>query len=351
METTTGPTPPRPRPRVRRRLVPAGNVLIVLLVCLILWSLLAASSLEQAAETSSLGARRTAALVVLRPLAALNRLLGLDHVTGTVERTVGRAAGTGAEAGLPPPPEPLPELPEEENGSHTQPSGPIPASEPLPRAGPGDRLRLVVVGDSLSIGLSNWLGAGLDPRLSVVVGQGRLSSGLTRPDYFDWPKQMGRIVRDFQPDVVVVMLGSNDTQAMRYPDGRVVPPGTRDWALAYREQVARLLRAAAARGAHVALVGLPPMRDGFRQRSAITLNGHFEKVADLNDSSDFIDIFEDFADRRGGYAAYLRNDQGRVQLIRGADGIHFSSTGYEMLANQVIAHMRNRWGLDPRALE
>jgi uncharacterized protein len=347
MDTTATPAPPRPRPRVRRRrLVPAGKVLIVLLVCLSLWSLLAASSLEQAAETSSLGARRTAALAVLGPLAALNRFLGLDQLTGTVERTVGRAAGTGA--GLPPPPEPLPELPED--SGQTQPSGPIPASEPLRLPAPGDRLRVVVVGDSLSIGLSNWLGAGLDPRLSVVVGQGRLSSGLTRPDYFDWPKQMGRIVRDFRPDVVVVMVGSNDTQAMRYPDGRVIPPGTREWALAYRQQVAGLLKAAAGRGAHVVLVGLPPMRDGFRHRSAITLNGHFEKEADLSPSADFIDVFSEFAGRRGRYVAYLRTEQGRVQLIRGPDGVHFSPTGYGMLADRVIDHMRNRWDLDPRTL-
>lgn len=347
METKDQPRweqPPRRPPAKGRRLQPAGEALIVMLIGLGLWAVVVAPRLEDAAENAPFGARRTAALVVLRPLAAINRVLGISWITDQVERTLGGDGGTRA---VQPPAEPLPPLPPQEN---TDPdlgttSGGLPA---LPALGEG-KLRIVVVGDSLAVGLSRALSASVVPARVRVVNQGRLASGLARPDAFNWPAEVERIGRAFRPHVVVVMLGSNDSQPIGLPRG-VVPLFTREWVEAYRRQIARLISAATRNEALVVWAGLPPMRDGFRNVWARRLNGHFDLVTSDRPGVEFIDTWEAFAGRGDPYRAYLRDARGRTQLVRAGDGVHLSSIGYRMLATLVVQRMRQDWDLDRRAI-
>ena len=82
-----------------------------------------------------------------------------------------------------------------------------------------DKLRVVVVGDSLATGLGISLERVLKPSLVRVSRQGRISTGLARPDYFDWPAALTEIVDNFRPDLIVIMLGENDNQALRHAFG------------------------------------------------------------------------------------------------------------------------------------
>src|SRR6266516_8140804 len=66
--------------RLTRQLGPAGRVLVLGLVCFGLWSVLAAPTLKRTAEGSPLGLRRTASLILLRPMARLSSLLSLDRI-------------------------------------------------------------------------------------------------------------------------------------------------------------------------------------------------------------------------------------------------------------------------------
>src|SRR5665809_10167 len=84
-----GPRRRRRRPRGRRP-APAGRVLIVMLVGLVLWLLLAAPSLKRSAEASPDGARRTVSLAVLTPIVAASDLVGIEAASEAVERAIGR---------------------------------------------------------------------------------------------------------------------------------------------------------------------------------------------------------------------------------------------------------------------
>jgi hypothetical protein len=261
---------------------------------------------------------------------------------------VERATGGAADAGVQPPAEPLPTLP--------PPTGPPPSpppqeelSQPLPPLSEG-RLRMVVVGDSLAVGLSRAIGASLKPDRVRVVNQGRLASGLARVDAFDWPAEVTRIARAFRPHLVVVMVGSNDAQPVGYPDGRVVPLFTHDWVEAYRRQVRRLISAAQRGGARVVWATLPPMDEGFRQTWARRLNAHFEAETSDRSGVVLVDAWDAFAGRGGRYRAYARDVRGRTQLIRAGDGVHLSTTGYRMLATLAIQRIRQEWDLDRRAI-
>jgi lysophospholipase L1-like esterase len=342
MKTEERPPIEEEGPRVRRtgpdgrRLQPAGEALIAMLVALILWTFIEAPRLKEAAQVAPFGARRTASLVVLTPMAAVSEAVGLGPLTRTLERALGRDEGGLA---APAPPEPLPTI----HGPTTEPRGEVPGAFRDPT--PANKLRVVVIGDSLAVGLARTIGAGMEPALVRVVNQARLSTGLARPDAFDWPAEVARIGKQFRPDLVVILVGTNDTQPISYPDGRVVPMATIEWVRAYRAEIDELITSATSSGARVAWVGLPTMQEPSRRQWARRLNAHYRTQVKMHAGSIFVDTWDRFTRPDGSYAAYTRDDRGRVVQVREADGLHFTYTGYTMVADLVFERLREVWDL------
>src|SRR4029450_9669240 len=126
--------PERPEPRRAS----ARPVFVTIVVCLSLWALLAAPLLQRSAEAGPVGARRSAALGLLRPLVAISDGLLLSGATSSVERALGRdpEVAPGGELILP-----AFELPPDEiesKATHSAPTGapdPAETSEPTTREG------------------------------------------------------------------------------------------------------------------------------------------------------------------------------------------------------------------------
>src|SRR5918994_4510830 len=93
---------PKEPPEPRR--ASARDVFVTIVVCLSLWALLAAPLLQRSAEAGPVGARRSAALALLRPLVAISDGLLLSGATSSVERALGRdpEGAPGGELVLPP---------------------------------------------------------------------------------------------------------------------------------------------------------------------------------------------------------------------------------------------------------
>ncbi len=338
----------RPGPR---RLQPAGEALVIMIVGLLLWLVIEAPRLERAAQVAPFGARRTASLIFLRPFAALSNVLGFGRLTGGLEQALGKGElRAGVEVQAPPPPPPEETFPTPPGPTPAAPASPVQPLEALPIPSLDNKLRVAVVGDSFAVGLGSAVGSGLDPDRVQVSAQGELATGLARPDAFDWPDRVRRIVRDFHPEVLVVMLGSNDAQPISYPGGRFISTGSRDWVLAYRAEIEELTSVAIEGGARVAWVGLPPMKEGILHRWARHLNQEYALAMAAHPEATFVDTWETFARPDGSYTAYIRDNQGRTELVRAADGVHFSATGYRMVADLIIDRMREVWGLDDSAL-
>src|SRR5262245_55616149 len=87
LERVPAPQPPPKTPGPRK--TTPRDVLITIVVCLVLWTLLASPVLKRSAEAGPVGARRTAALTLLRPLVAISDALFLSRATGSVERALG----------------------------------------------------------------------------------------------------------------------------------------------------------------------------------------------------------------------------------------------------------------------
>ena len=353
-----GPAESPARVHHARRLMPAGHVLVVIVVTLLTWTLLYAPTLKRAAEASPLGARRTVSLVVLRPIAAVSDWIGLNELARSVERAVGRDQGRPGGAFVPPP-EDIPLTPEGDDDPHGNGNGGkdgngdgATAEADSIRAPTTDRkLRVAIVGDSLAAGLGFFAERVFLPRLVRVSRQGRISTGLARPDYFNWPYTMRRIVERFDPDLVIVMLGENDHQSLQTVHGdREAQIGTSEWPPTYRERVLRMMRIATSRGAKVVWAGLPISAD-FRLRDhSMRQNEIFEFAASISNDVAYFDAWDRFRDPRGGYTAYFREGR-RVILIREGDGLHFNAIGYTILAREIAKLAVEEFGLSPRTFQ
>lgn len=362
-----GPSTPSRGPRHAS----ARNAFVAILVCLSLWALLAAPILERNAEAGPVGARRTAALAILRPLVAISESLRLSRVTGSVERALGRdpESPAGGELALPDfslpseafEPTPVLHTPPRASDSpddtarvpHGQ--GRDPLGEPAEMGGVrtptrSNKLRVVVIGDSLSQGLGPAIERWMDPDVVRVLSLGRQSTGLSRQDYFNWDAGMRQIVEQFRPDLVFVMLGSNDAQAQISRTGAAIPVGSVQWVQGYRERASRLLRTATRAGTRVAWVGIPVVREHERWAFYRRVNDIYRETVQAEPLGTFVDTWEPFEAKDGGYTAFVRNERGELLEMRAADGIHFTPTGYAYLGRMVIRAASRAFDLPPEAV-
>jgi uncharacterized protein len=328
-------------------------------VCLLVWSLLAAPSLRRAAEASPLGLRRTAALTVLRPLARLSAFVSLDRVGRKVDAALGRAhqAAPGGELGQSPPEglaspgtslvsPPQPGV----SGSPGLNPGQEGQGKPLaavPRPTVARKLRVLVVGDSVGADLAIGVGRLIDGRRDFVLKvDARQSTGLARPDYFNWESQVGLDLRSFKPDLVVAMFGANDDQNLLV-NGHGLVLGSPDWREAYGRRVGRIMSEVTGSGHHLMWVGMPPMKETSFSGIMRMLNGIVHQQASGRPGVRYLDSWPLLDNKNGRYAAYLPNASGQEELLRQPDGVHLTADGGARVADALFAAIRGLWQSSP----
>jgi hypothetical protein len=335
-----------PHEPLQRRSMPAGRALVVVLVSLLVWGFLYAPELKRSAEASAVGTRRSVALALLSPLVWISDHVGLTNATDAAARLAGRdpnAAVGGVDTGTDPLP-PAPPTSSKSPGSDKPPTRDTDIREPTP-----DRqLRVAIVGDSLAQGIGTASDSVFKPFWVEVFKQGRISTGLARPDFYNWPAQMQTIVDRADPDLVLIMLGENDNQGLLYPDGSLEQDiGTWEWASHYQVRVEQFAEVATVGGAHVIWIGLPSEPDRGRWDFIEKQNGIYEAVADALPNVEYFDTWDEFAAPDGGYSAYYR-DGNKVREVRSPDGVHFNTDGYSLVVQNVARFATREFDLDPK---
>ncbi len=164
----------------------------------------------------------------------------------------------------------------------------------------------------------------------------QLSSGLTRPDFFDWPGHFNDLVTNSNYEVYVVMFGANDSQGIQTPDGDIYQPGDEGWATEYRRRVSGVMDLLEGGDRIVFWVGQPIMRaEGFSARMA-ALNAIYIEEAATRSWIQFVDMWPLFTAAGGGYDAYIADDDGEIKLMRHPDGVHLVREGGEKAARHII---------------
>ena len=201
--------------------------------------------------------------------------------------------------------------------------------EPFP---PGDRYRVLVVGDSLADGL--WSGlyrAFQEDGNMEVVNKSKPSSGFVRADSYDWTKEIDDILKDDTYQIVVVMFGANDNQAIK-SGKEYIKPGTDAWDELYGQRVEAFVKKLRAKGLAVYWAGLPIMRSPDDSDDAEELNDIYREKSFINGAK-FIDTWSGFTDEFGRYSAVGPDMSGQIRRLRDDDGVHFTPRGYLKLAH------------------
>ena len=322
--------------------VPWRRVLTIGIVCFGLWFLLDAPSLQRSAQVSPLGSRRTVSLDVVGPTAALSRILGLSTLVGSADRALGRTPGGGPALAVPtrnpnPKPKPIPVTAITSPTSTTLPPLDYHPTPAMP-------LKVLIVGDSVGLDLGQPLVNKLASFGDVTAYlDGRIDTGLSRPDYFNWPAELQIDLTNQQPNLVVVMIGANDPQGLVTPDGsrHFGQPG---WDAAYSARVAAFIAEANGVGAHVLWVGMPPMQDPGLDAALGHLNNLVQiQVAQVKDhGASYVSSTPSLGDKKGGYAAFLPDTSGAEVNVRTPDGIHLTPGGGARLATAVAGAMQTQ---------
>lgn len=206
--------------------------------------------------------------------------------------------------------------------------------------------RVLIVGaSSIQEGLGTELEAQLKKFKGLEVKRfGQYSTGLCRPDYFDWNKKLKELLDSFHPDLVLAQWGENDCQGMGNLDGSFNSKfGTDEWDKEYGKRVTALVKMMEDSGAQAVLIGVPIMRNKKLSQQVERLNGVSQKATEAADGT-YVSTWHITADADGHYRGAVQLS-GKEKMIRAGDGIHLSNYGAEFVAGEIIKELRKSFTL------
>ncbi|MFH1091321.1 MAG: DUF459 domain-containing protein [Pseudomonadota bacterium] len=193
----------------------------------------------------------------------------------------------------------------------------------------GDSMMLEGFGPALQRTLSKYQGLS-------VFREGRYSSGLARPDYFDWPSYMNALLDKYKPDLLVVSLGANDPQDILDEKRQRHFCGTPGWNANYAERIRQLLEIPSQKGIMTFWVGMPIMGlDGYN-RNIKTINEVAAAECAKLPLCVFVDTWLALADSKNQYTTFIQDSDGRHVRIRAQDKVHLTQAGGEIMVKHFL---------------
>jgi uncharacterized protein len=301
-------------PRFRKDLsMPAGRVLGVIVIALMVATLLNSEAIVRAGESMERGATRDIVLSLGRPLDDVAGAVGLhlprqglDLVFGQEDKT---AEGTELEEGS--------TAILRRNRRKTE-------EQSFAQPTPEDPVELFVTGDSQAAFIGHLLTDELPDDLFDVEVVPRNATGLTNPEFFNWELNAQQEIAARAPDAVVMVIGGNDGFNVLVGD-QLYGWQDPEWEREYARRAAVVMRELGSDGErHVYWVPPPTARDEEQDAIYETQNRAVDEAAAAVPGARYVDVFNTI--NGGRYSDELEID-GRRVLARQPDGIHFTREG------------------------
>ncbi len=342
VESARGEVPPN------RLAISWKKVLLAGILCFVVWTILDAQTLMNSAEGSPLGARRTVAMDVLRPIAWLSRETGLYHIVGAADRILGRggsgavqvSSGPSIKVTGPPATVPVTTVVTTKTGKHVTKSVVLADGwAPFPKFSAASPMRVLIVGDSVGTDLGQYTLVDQLGSTGIVSAtlDGHISTGLTRPDYFNWPAELENDLSHFHPQLTIICIGANDAQNT-IVNGQVLVYGTQAWDNMYSSRVGAFISEATSAGSRVLWVGMPPMASSQLNAQMQHLDYLYATQVSRHKGAMYLSSVPSLGGRGGSYTAFKTVD-GSYEEIRTDDGIHLQPAGAQLLGEAVIEDM------------
>jgi len=321
----------------------AGSALTAMVVALALGALFNAAAMKKTALDMPFGAARDLRLALVGPLASLSHWSLLDRPAEWTALALGkpRPGPPPARAGS------QPAAGQDDEATSGRPDGKPGKTlqeRPLPKPYKGHPMRLYIAGDSMmglpGMALTNLAGK---TKLVKTLLDYRISTGLCRPDAFDWPAQLRAQVKAFHPGAVAVMFGANDNQGVETPSGEVYQFGSRGWKKEYRRRVEEVVAVLYRGGVRrVYWIGQPVMPDSSYDAQVRLINEIFRGVAEKTTGVHYIDAYR-LLSKGGRYTQYLPDAGGAIVQVREQDGEHLTYAGGLIVAQAVLDAVESEW--------
>jgi hypothetical protein len=169
----------------------------------------------------------------------------------------------------------------------------------------------------------------------------KVSSGLSTPEFWDWPEHGTEEMFKLDPEVAVFIVGANDTM--------IIGDDVDGWRRQYEQSVEEMMTLLIGEGRTVYWVGAPVLEDDDSLHVA-QLNEVFREVAARHPEVVYVDAYALFATPEGEYTDSLTDGEGETILVRADDGVHFTPEGGDHLANAIFPQLDAQCALLARAV-
>jgi len=249
---------------------------------------------------------------------------------GTYKKTYRCQDGTLADS--------TPPLPREETALDAQASPDIASEAKIAPEKLAPPANVLVVGDSLAITLAVSLDKAFKEFEGLtMIPKGKIASGLQNPQYFNWEQALRQFIKEYDPKLVVVMMGANDAKYLSLDPEQPEPAALADKRRAiYETRLEKFLAVMDERGVRSYWIGLPVMGDPELSGKSRALNSLLRTACQGSAHGRFLDTWPLLCDQQGNYSQHILDTAGHRVRVREGDKIHFSTAGGDIIVKAFL---------------
>jgi uncharacterized protein len=294
--------------------MPAGRVLGVMVIALLVAALFNSEAIVRAGESMQGGTTRDVVLSVARPLDDVAGAVGLHLPREGFDKAFGQEGKTAEGTEL-----------EQGSTAILRPNKRKDARQSFVQPTPTKPVEVFVTGDSQAQFIGELLTDELPDDLFNVEVMPRNATGLTNPEFFNWEINAQQEIAARKPDAVVMVIGANDGFNVLGEDGQLYGPQDPEWETEYARRAAVVMRELGSNGRRpVYWLPSPTARDPEFNTIYETQNRAIDQAARAVPGARYVDIYNTI--NNGRYSDELKID-GRRVLARQSDGVHFNREG------------------------
>lgn len=201
-------------------------------------------------------------------------------------------------------------------------------------------VRVLLTGDSLMQGLGPQMrDVLLGYKNLTMIPIGKKSTGLSRPDFYNWPRVLKEHLISDRPHLVIMWVGTNDAQGI-YGMSGLGEPCSQAWMVAYHAKVREIFQLTRAYKARLILMGPPPVADPALDAKLEKINKLMLRACEIWDRKSggvcYVNTRAILGDVRGKYMSAGNLPSGQQGTLRTHDGVHITADGYKRVMHYLL---------------
>jgi uncharacterized protein len=209
---------------------------------------------------------------------------------------------------------------------------------------------LLVLGDSQAQGVAGALERRyLRGKDFHIVDKSKIGSGLTPRSPFDWDAAIADLTAGVHARIAIVMFGANDRPSDRIK-GVVDPALAEKFSRNYSARVEKIVKSLRDAKIEVVWLGDPVVKDADYNADMQMLNQVMEPAVEKG-GAQWVSLWDLAVDPDGSYDAYGKGLDGQTKRLRADDGVHFTPSGYDLIAARIDPLLKSLSTAQPAAAD